>query len=258
MKVITINNKKGGVGKSTTTQSIAAALNQKSKKVLVIDCDPQQNTSISYGYQNEKRDTIFSFFTEEATLEECIRHTPSGIDLIPSRKSLAGADQFIQDSSENILCLKNAIDDLRAEDSYDFILIDTNMNQDSVLQAAYAAADEIIIPCDSSLYSVQGASDVAAMVNYLNIKYDLSIKIGGVLLIKFQNRYSVWNQAVDELLPIVSNKCHSKIYETRIPNASAVPKAQYQKTNLLKAEAKSKVAEAYTEFVNKELLGETA
>ena len=247
METITIHNKKGGVGKSTTTQCMAAALRKLGKNVLVIDCDSQRNTSDAYNALGNKRClTIFDFFSERCDLDEAIQHTGMG-DIIISDKHLPAAFGWISDSKDGVLCLKNALDSIR--NIYDYVLIDTNMAHDLITECAIIASDKVVIPVDDSTYSMQGIIAVAQKIKELNTKYHLSIEIGGILRIKYRANYQSW-KTYDELYSSLASNpdINTKVYHTVIPSGTIVSKAQLAKKSVNDFDSRSTVAVAYKEF----------
>lgn len=247
MKTVTVHNKKGGVGKSTTTQSLASALLHKGYRVLVIDCDSQRNTSDAYDALNDRKAlTMFDFFSGRCEIAEAIQHTASG-DIIISDKHLNAAETWINERSDGLLCLKNALNSIR--DMYDFVLIDTNMSHNAITKAAILACDEVIVPVDDSKYAMQGTFAAANLVVELNEKYGTSVKIGGILRIKYRADYQSWKAVDNAYEALVTDEVfNTKVYNTTIPTGTIVSKAQLAKQSVIDYEKGSSVSKAYIQF----------
>lgn len=247
MKIITINNSKGGVAKSTSSQAIAAILNQKGKKTLIIDCDQQRNTSSTYNAIDIGRTNMFDVFSERCTLKEAIRHTDNG-DIVVSDKHLDSANSWIKDNKDGIFFLKKQLETVANE--YDFVIIDTNMYRDLILDSTLVAADEIIIPTDEDYYSLQGFMQLYSHIEDLEKAHNIKIKIGGILLVMYTPRTNAWRAQEQYLETICSSEVPTKIYKSRIPRGTVVKDAHQKSQNIAEFGSKTKVSLAYQNLVD--------
>lgn len=253
MKIITINNCKGGVAKSTSAQAIATILNQEGHKALIIDCDPQKNTTDTF-FSNKPKYNLFDVFSERCSLEEAIIQTEKG-DIIASDRHLDSADIWIKDKPDGIFYLKHQLEILDKKNIYEFVIIDTNMNQNLVLDSTLVAATEVIVPSDDDMASMNGFMQLCGHIAYLEHANNISINIGGVLLVMYTPRTINWRAQQEYFENICKQQLHSKVYKAKIPRGTAVKDAHRNDTNVALVNPKSKVTIAYKELV-KEILEE--
>lgn len=251
MKVITIANQKGGVGKTTTAQNLAIGLAKKKYKVLAIDCDSQENLSFSCGIVKSEK-SVFNVLLQEP-IEECIIHTKQGIDLISSDERLLLADStFIHEN--DIFRLKVQLQ--RVSEKYDFVIIDTPPTLNTITKNCFIASDSIIIPMHTEVFSMQGLSKLIAIINETQNKQrekNLNeVKIEGILLTQFNGR-TILNRALTGQIENISKKTGLKVFKTTIRNGIAIREAQNNQTNIFDYDSRSKVAKDYQNFVNEYL-----
>ncbi len=254
MKTITISNTKGGVAKSTSSQAIATILNQLGHKTLIIDCDMQRNTSDAYNaIKKSGQNNMFDVFSGRCSLQDAITETELG-DIIISDRHLDSASIWINDSSDGVFFLQKRLKELEQITDYEFVIIDTSPYQNLVLDCALVAADEIIIPSDDDMATLNGVLQLIGHIGSLESANNIKIKIGGVLFVRYTNRTKSW-KFQEEYFNLSTKQLGTKVYKSKIPSATAVKDAHRNSTNVADSNPKSKVTLAYKELVN-ELLEE--
>lgn len=249
-KITAIINQKGGVGKSTTSQSLAAGLSLKGFKVLLIDMDSQGNLSFSVG-ANKAAVSILEVLKQEATAAEAIQ-TVGNLDIIPASISLAGADMQLTEMGKEYR-LKEALEPVK--NNYDYIVIDTPPALGILTINALTAADDIIIPAQADIYSIdaigQLSSTVKAVKQYTNSK--LSIK--GILLTRYSDR-TILSRDLADMIQRTAEQLNTKLFKATIREAIGIKEAQAQKQDIFSYSGNSKVAADYMQFVEEFLESE--
>lgn len=184
---IAIANQKGGVGKTTTTVNLAAALQNDGYKVLCLDFDPQGNLSSYLGHKFDMNPTITDFMFSRATFKPladtstAIRTSPSGIDYIPSSLSLSKADLILAQAMFRERLLKDVLSTIVPAGEYDFILIDCNPSMGILLTNALVAASDVLIPVQTEEFAVSGLKDMIEIIDIVKTQINESLKIIGLL-----------------------------------------------------------------------------
>lgn len=248
-KTLAIINQKGGVGKSTTAEALAAGLVLKGYSVLSIDLDAQSNMTYTAGAKTDGA-TALGVLTGEIPAKDAIQHTESG-DIIPASKALAGADAFITDTGKEYR-LKEALEPLAGE--YDYIIIDTPPALGILTINALTACNSVIIPAQADIYSLQGIEQLAETMKPVKKYCNADLTIEGILLTRYSSR-SVLSREVAELAEQLAAKLGTKLFKSTIREAIAVKESQISQRNLYSYAPKAKVTEDYTRFIA-ELLGE--
>ena len=246
-RVLSIINQKGGVGKSTTAEALAAGLSLKGFSVLSIDLDAQGNMSYTAGAKTEGS-TILGVITGEVKAKDAIQHTASG-DIIASNNALSGADAFITDTGKEYK-LKEALEPVLG--LYDFIVIDTPPSLGILTINALTACHSVIIPAQADIYSLQGIEQLSFTMDPVKKYCNPGLHIAGILLTRYSPR-SVLSREVAELTEKLADRLQTKLFKTTIREAIAVKEAQLSRESLFEYAPKSKVAEDYKGFV-KELI----
>ena len=246
MKIITVTNQKGGVGKTTTASSLFAGLSMMGTKTLAIDLDPQCNLSYCYKADTSKP-SIKNVFKGEIKLSEAIQQTSSG-DFIQSDKSL-----------NNIMEELNAIDKVyklskvlkEVSDKYDYVIIDTPPALSPLTINALVASTSVIIPVQADSFSMQGAEALAETIQGIR-EVNQNLEISGVLLVRYKGRAGL-AQHMNEQFIKFANMCETKVFETKIRDAIAVQESQLARQSIFEYNPKSNVALDYANFI-KELI----
>lgn len=249
MKTLAIINQKGGVGKSTTAQALAAGLALKGYKVLTVDLDPQGNTSFSLGATTDGA-TALGVLLAEVKPEDAIQPTKYGA-VIAGSKALAGADAFLTEIGKEYK-LKEALEQVGG--GYDYIVIDTPPALGILTINALTACDSVIIPAQADIYSLQGVADLADTIKQIKKYCNPALTIEGILFTRYSSR-SAFNKELAGLAGELAAKLGTRVFTTTIREAVAVKKAQAAQQSLFEYDPKAKVTEDYTALVE-ELLGE--
>lgn len=248
-KVIAVINQKGGVGKSTTAEALAAGLTLRGFRVLAIDLDAQGNLTYTFGADNTGA-TVLQVLTGEATATEAIQKTP-GADVIPASKALAGADAYIKDTGKEYR-LKEALEGVAEQ--YDYIIIDTPPALGILTVNALTACESVIIPSQADIYSIQGIEQLTETMKPVKKYCNPALSIEGILLTRHNPR-SVLGREIEEMLAELAERLGTKLFKTTIREGIAVREAQISRQSLYEYNPKAKVTEDYNALID-ELLND--
>ena len=243
MKTISIFNQKGGVGKTTSVVNLAVALSKLNKKVLVIDFDPQANTTTGLGFdKNELEKSIYKMFYDEGdNYKDYILKSEEGPYLIASENSLSGLEVELVslDQEERLKMLSQIIEEIKKD--FDIILIDCPPSLGLLSLNALVASDSIIIPIQTEYYALEGVSELLKTYQTIkeSIKEDLEIE--GVLLCMFDKDTDLSYEVVEE----VKSFFKEKVFSTMIPRNIKLAEAPSFGKSVISYDEKSKGARAY-------------
>lgn len=227
-RVIAVSNQKGGVGKTTTTGALAAALVKRGKSVLCVDMDPQGNLSFSMGANSEDVPTTYELLKGETTARTAIQQTKVA-DLIPGSILLSGAElEFTGQGREFLLC--NALRPV--QDNYDYVLIDTPPALSILTVNAFAAADNLIIPMLSDIFSLQGITQLYDTVSHVQTYCNPNLEYAGILLTRFAPRTTIANE-IRGTAEMISSELDIPLFHTCIRSSVVVTEAQALQRSLL-------------------------
>jgi len=243
-KIIAVANQKGGVGKTTTAVNLSACLAVKNKKVLVIDIDPQGNTTSGLGVdKNAVRQSIYDVIINEVDIEDTI--VPTKVDnlmLSPSNINLAGAEVELVSVISREMRLKAALEDI--ENKFDFIMIDCPPSLGLLTVNSLTAADTILVPIQCEYYALEGLSQLMNTVKIVQKHLNRNLRVEGVVLTMFDARTNLSIQVVDEVKKYFGNK----VYRTIIPRNVRLSEAPSYGLPIILYDEKSKGAECYMDL----------
>lgn len=240
-KIIAILNQKGGVGKTTTSINLSAALGMLGKKVLLIDADPQGNSTSGYGInKRELEASSYELLIGEAQIADTIIHTDCrGVDLVPSSITLAGAEMELIDMDNRDKRMKNAVAPVVMD--YDFIIIDCPPSLGLITINALTATDTVLIPQQCEFFALEGLSQLMSTVRKVKHKSNENLDIEGVLLTMFDGRLNLTQQIVREIKKFFPGK----VFSTVIPRTVRLSEAPSFGQPIIYFDRRSKGAEAY-------------
>ncbi len=220
-RVLSIANRKGGVGKTTTTVNVATAMAAAGKKVLVIDLDPQGNASTSMGVNKRGRmASSYDVLIGQAKLSEAIVWTEiPNFSIVPSSPDLAGAEIELVDVERREFALKDALN--KEAVNYDYVLVDCPPSLSLVTINALVAANAVIVPLQCEFLALEGITDLIRNINQIKRKFNPDLELQGVVLTMYDKRNNL-TQMVEE---DVRNFFGKKVYQTVIPRNVRISEA---------------------------------
>lgn len=247
MKIVSIFNQKGGVGKTTTNINLAAFIALKGYKVLVIDIDPQGNTSSGLGIEKEEQEnTTYELLLTEMTLEETIHDVENieNLKIVPSNMNLAGADLELSYMENRESILKRKIAAL--EDRFDFIIIDCPPSLGLLTINALTASDTVLIPMQCEYYALEGISQLVKTIQKVKKGLNRNLEVEGVVLTMFDPRRNLQIQVAEELKSYFGEL----VYENSIPRNIRLAEAPSFGLPIALYDGKAKGAEAYSDLAD--------
>lgn len=248
-KIIAIINQKGGVGKTTTAINLSAALGELGKKVLLVDLDPQGNTSSGLGVEKEQvENCIYDVLLNDVPTEEAIIHqVAEGLDIVPATINLAGAEVELVSEMARENRLRDALEPLRGQ--YDYIFIDCPPSLGLLTVNALVATDELLIPIQCEYYALEGVTKLLESMKRVKSRLNPSIDIFGVLMTMYDGHTNLSKQVVEE----VRSYFGDKVFDMVIPRTVKLSEAPSYQQPITQYEPAGKGSIAYME-VAKEVI----
>ena len=240
-KIIAVANQKGGVGKTTTCVNLTCALKKRGRRVLLIDCDPQGNSTSGMGVDKTVTPNCYDLLMNGAAAADCIRSTKYG-DVLPANMNLSGCSVELVGSAQREYIMKNALAPVQAD--YDFILIDCPPSLELLTINALVAADSVLIPVQCEYYALEGLPELISTLKTVRKKYNPYLDIEGVVFTMFSLRYNLTVQVVEQ----VQKYFGSKVYKTTIPRSIRISEAPSYGQPINFYEPKGKGSEAYMDL----------
>ena len=250
-KTIAIANQKGGVGKTTTSINLSASLAAKGKKVLVIDTDPQGNTTSGFGVEkNDLDNTVYELMLSECSIKECIlKDVIDGVSIIPSNVNLAAAEIELIGVDRKEYILKREVEWIK--DSFDYIIIDCPPSLSMLTINAMTTADTVLVRIQCEYYALEGLSQLIHTINLVKERLNPDLDIEGVVFTMYDSRTNLSMQVVEN----VKSNLSQKVFQTLIPRNIRLAEAPSYGMPINAYDPKSAGAEAYMQLAEEVING---
>lgn len=245
-KVIAIFNQKGGVGKTTTCMNLTTALSMDGYRVLIVDIDPQGNTTSGFGFsKNELENSIYDALIDGVDLREIILTTDyERLNILPSNIELAGSEIELAHIKNRETRLRKVLAPVK--DFYDYIFIDCPPSLGLLTINALAAADSVLIPIQCEYYALEGVGQLISTISLVKKGLNPKLSIEGVLLTMYDGRTNLSLQVVEE----VEDYFKGKVYQTKIPRNIRLAEAPSYGETIFEYDSRSKGSQAYKAFAD--------
>jgi chromosome partitioning protein len=243
-RVIAIANQKGGVGKTTTAINLSAALASENMWTLVIDCDPQANTTSGLGFPKDRtRNSIYEALVSDAPLNSLILDCqPEGLHLIPADRNLVGATIELLDQPQREHILKGKLGPLRNQ--FNYILLDCPPSLDLLTLNALVAADSVLVPIQCEYFALEGVSELIDTLVRIRRVHNPKLAVEGILLTMFDDRTNLSHQVRDDLRDFFG----AQVFNTLIPRNVRLAEAPSHGKPILLYDPECRGSECYLEL----------
>jgi chromosome partitioning protein len=243
MKVIAIGNQKGGVGKTTTAINLSAALTRLGQRVLLIDLDPQANTTSGIGVEADGDATLYPVLLGHADIREKIQVSRlERLSIIPSAMDLAGVEIELARSEDHLTRLRGLLQGLKPNDLFEYCVLDTPPSLGVLMTSALAAADEVIIPLQCEWFGLEGLAKIVHVLEQIRESgANPDLKLEGIVMTMFDSRTNLARQVVEE----VSQYFPDQMYHTYIPRSIKLGEAPSHGKTIFEHDGNGIAAQAY-------------
>ncbi len=240
-EVIVITSGKGGVGKTTTTVNLSAILAEKGFKTIIIDSDPQGNSTSSLGINKKLETSLYDVLIDEDTkIKDTLKKTDIyNLEICPSNINLAGAEVELVSLMSREQRLRNQLDTIR--DEYDYILIDCPPSLGLITLNALTAADSVLIPIQCEYFALEGLAQLSSTINLVKKHLNRNLELEGAILTMYDSRTNLSNSVVNE----VKEYFKGNVFNTAIPRNVKLSEAPSYGMPINTYDAKSSGAQAY-------------
>lgn len=252
MKIISVVNQKGGVGKTTTTINLASSLSVMNKKILIIDFDPQGNSTSGLAIEKDDLEVhIYHLLAGLADYRKAVHQTElKNLKIIPANRDLAAAEVELVNEVGREFILKDLLSDL--EEEFDYVFIDCPPSLSLLTVNALAASDTILIPIQAEYYALEGVGDLVKTINQVKKRINQDLQVEGILLTMYNERTNLSNQVLEEVKSFFGDK----FYKTIIPRNVRLSEAPSFGKPAMLYDMKSKGAQAYLKLAKEFLNGQ--
>ncbi len=239
-RIIAVANQKGGVGKTTTSVNLAAALAETAQRVLLVDLDAQGNATMGSGIDKREFEAgTCDILLEEVNVADGIVKSPEGYDLMPANTDLTAAEIALMDEAGREQRLKRALDPLR--DEYDFIIVDCPPSLSLLTLNALTAADGVLVPMQCEYYALEGITSLVETINALKGKLNPALAIDGIL----RTMYDVRNNLANSVSAELQSHFGDALLQTVVPRNVRLAEAPSHGQSIIKYDRSSRGAVAY-------------